>query len=196
MAKYSGENIIHLAEDIPYKDLTPYQRKLVQAFNQPVSPGDIAKASGIPTREINRRIEFYKGEGLDPNSLRSLGKYGIVAKSRGGKQVVFYVIQNQNGQRGYFGSYDEIERAARDIEEGKKVGSPPLDPDTSLWIPTIQVEKEESEKYYSDQGIVRRRGEVNINALPKEQKPLAQYMRQHPEVTTLKEARAGMRKKK
>jgi hypothetical protein len=114
MAKYSEDDINRLI-NTPYKDLTPYQRLLVRQATKPRTAAELAQFTGIPESIVSRRIDSAK---IDSSSIRFVRGVGFVGKMPLGTPKVFYIVQTQSGQTGYFGSRREIVHDMELIQSG------------------------------------------------------------------------------
>ncbi len=74
-----------------------------------VTPREIERLTGIHHSIIEHRINHYRN-GVDPSSVTYNDKTGnIMAKSPGGQNLQFYVIQTSGGQSGYFGGKRDVQ---------------------------------------------------------------------------------------
>jgi hypothetical protein len=188
--KYYSEDIIRMAGEDP-KTLTPYQRSLVRDFNaEIITPAMLSYHTGIDESQITHRIRDYNGYGINAATIRYIKDYGFIATTnphpRTGKtkSVIFYIIRGGTGQDGYFGDEHEIQDAKRLIERGpaQKLGC--LADAYELIIPLKREDEEKKEKQFSDQAIVRLKGQVQYSAAADaRQRALISYMRQHPDAT-------------
>jgi len=169
--------------------------------DEPITSAMLSYYTGIDESRINslirgrtfkdsygrvRTTHGYRGIGLQAGTLRYRKDYGFLATTNpngAGKThtVRFYIVVGQSGQDGYFGDDAEIEEVAEQIRAGKKkIGSPPMDADNVI-IPL--KDDQIRERRFTNQEIVRLKGQVQYGAVSPEQRPLVKYMREHPNAT-------------
>jgi hypothetical protein len=97
-SKYGPEEIKHLSRQ-PYKELNPYERRLVREYERPRHAAEIAARTGIDEKLITRRLDTAK---VDLTSVRYLRGAGFEMKTPGGQKKIAVIVKTANGQTIYF----------------------------------------------------------------------------------------------
>lgn len=143
--KYSSIDILNMSEQRS-ETLTPYQRKLVRAYREPVTTAELSRVSGIDEDEIMREIRNYRHYGLNPNTLhyvRGLG-YTIDTNAHMGRDsasnkvhrnpetLIAVTVATQSGVILQFWHPETIARWQAEVDAGigfEERNCPPLDAD-------------------------------------------------------------------
>ena len=113
-------DLSRMAEETPWEELTPYQRKLMRGIpDEPVTTADIARHTGIPESIIIKRIREYRSIGIKPSSLVYRSSRGFFAKPRKGSKrwLIFYVVYSPYDENDFlaaFGTASAIVKAIRE----------------------------------------------------------------------------------
>jgi len=127
-AEYTKKDLTRIAEEVPWEELTPSQKKLVKGIaDRPVTANDIANSTGFTAGGIRTRIVEYRGMGIDPSTLTYKASRGFYAKTYIGKTVIFYVIASTKDANDFMYMFGTAQAIEKSIRERSPCPSPPCD---------------------------------------------------------------------